>query len=81
MIWRAFMLFCFIAFKHQILPTPTDNIQLEYNSAKSYGVYNIWILRVLKVPQTMQTAPRPPTHKQQLNNSQRILGAFTTAHK
>lgn len=32
------MLFCFSAFKYQIVPTPTDYVQFEYNSAKSPGV-------------------------------------------
>lgn len=54
------VLFCFFfssAFKYQILPTLTDYVQLEYNSAISRGVYNIWILHVLKVPQTTQKTP------------------------
>lgn len=77
MIWGAFLLFCFSAFKYQIVPTATVCVHLEYNSAKSHGVYNIGILHGLK----NTTSHAKPPHKQQQNNSQRTLGAFTTVHK
>lgn len=65
MIWGAFLLFCFSAFKYQILPTATVCVHLEYNSAKSHGVYNIGILHGLK---STTSHAKPPT-----NNNKIIL--------